>query len=204
MRLHIRYTVLFIFALSCTTKTPLESLQIDIQNRLAKETGTFAVVFKDLQTGDSLLLNEHEIFHAASTMKTPVMIEIYKQAASGKWSLTDSIAIKNEFSSIVDGSSYSLNPQDDSEQELYTRIGQKRTLAELVYDMIIVSSNLSTNIVIELADAPGIETVFDAVRRIHPDVVILVGMPLTMYAVFLGMIITKFFYGLVESCTYRQ
>ena len=32
--------------------------------------------------------------------------------------------------------------------------------------------------VIELADAPGIETVFDAVRRIHPDVVILVGMPL--------------------------
>ncbi|MEN8751306.1 MAG: glutamate synthase-related protein [Desulfobacterales bacterium] len=32
--------------------------------------------------------------------------------------------------------------------------------------------------VIELADAPGIETVFEAVRRIHPDVVILVGMPL--------------------------
>jgi hypothetical protein len=32
--------------------------------------------------------------------------------------------------------------------------------------------------VIELADAPGIETAFEAVRRIHPDVVILVGMPL--------------------------
>ena len=32
--------------------------------------------------------------------------------------------------------------------------------------------------IVELADAPGIETVFDAVRRIHPDVPLMVGMPL--------------------------
>lgn len=153
MSLRVLFTALLLVALSCKPKTPLESLWIDIDNRIAKESGTFAVAFKDLQTGDSLFLNEHEVFHAASTMKTPVMIEIYKQAAAGKWSLTDSVVIKNEFSSIVDGSSYHLNPQEDSEQGLYTKIGQKRTLAELVYDMIIVSSNLATNLVIELADA---------------------------------------------------
>jgi beta-lactamase class A len=173
MNPRLLFTALLIFALSCKPKTPLESLRIDIENRLTKESGTFAVSFRDLQTGDSLLLNEHEVFHAASTMKTPVMIEIYKQADAGTWSLTDSVIIKNEFSSIVDGSSYNLNPLDDSEQELYTKIGQKRTLAELVYDMIIVSSNLATNIVIELADA---RKVTQTMRELGaPDIQVLRG-----------------------------
>ena len=111
------------------------------------------MAFKDLQTGETLFLNEYEVFHAASTMKTPVMIEVYKQVALGKLSLTDSIEVKNEFHSIVDGSIYQLDFGDDSEQDLYTAVGRKSTLADLMYDMIIVSSNLATNIVIELVDA---------------------------------------------------
>ena len=86
-------------------------------------------------------------------MKTPVMIEVYRQAAEGKFSLTDSILIKNDFKSIVDGTSFSLDSAEDSEKVLYTLTSSKRTLDELVYDMIIVSSNLATNIIIELVDA---------------------------------------------------
>jgi beta-lactamase class A len=86
-------------------------------------------------------------------MKTPVMIEVFKQAAAGKFALSDSILIKNDFRSIVDGSPYSLNAKDDSDQTLYEQVGTKRLLSELVYDMIIVSSNLATNIIIELVDA---------------------------------------------------
>jgi beta-lactamase class A len=48
---------------------------------------------------------------------------------------------------------YSLQPEDDSEQNLYAQIGKKRTLHELVYDMITVSSNLATNILIEYVGA---------------------------------------------------
>jgi beta-lactamase class A len=102
------------------------------------------------------LLNEHESFHAASTMKTPVMVEVFKQAADGKFSLTDSIVVKNEFKSIVDGSVYRLSPEDDSEQDLYQQIGKQKTLSSLVYDMIIVSSNLATNIVIEKVGAKNV------------------------------------------------
>jgi beta-lactamase class A len=142
-----------ILLLACTTSSPTEKLKMEIQQRLKLEEGVFSVAFYDWQTGDSVLLNAHENFHAASTMKTPVMIEIYKQTAAGTWSLSDSITIKNEFSSIVDGSPYSLTAADDSEQELYTQLGSKKTLYDLVYDMIIVSSNLATNLVIELADA---------------------------------------------------
>jgi beta-lactamase class A len=130
-----------------------EKLTEKINEELKKQEGTYAVAFKDLSTGEELLIKEHTSFHAASTMKTPVMIEVYKQVSEGKFSLSDSIEVKNEFKSIVDGSPYKLDSSDDSEHALYTKTGSKRQLSELVYDMIIVSSNLATNIIIELVDA---------------------------------------------------
>lgn len=144
--------ILFWFG-ACQSKPSMDRLKEQVDKTLAGQKGIFAVAFKDLSSGETLLLNEHEPFHAASTMKTPVLIEVYKQVAEGKLSLTDSIVIKNEFNSIVDGSPFNLDIGDDSEEQLYNQVGKKRTLYDLVYDMIIVSSNLATNLVIELADA---------------------------------------------------
>ena len=125
------------------------SLQSRIGEELDKVEGEFAVAFEDLTTGEQLLINEHDTFHAASTMKTSVMIEAFKQAAEGRLSLSDSIVIRNSFKSIADGSTYSLDVKDDSDKLIYTRIGTKRTLHDLMFDMIILSSNLATNLVIE-------------------------------------------------------
>lgn len=147
------FLLLISILLGCTKPSALETLKFEIEKELFKNEGTFAVAFKDLQTSDTLFINARETFHAASTMKTPVMIEVYKQAHEGVWSLTDSVDVKNEFKSIVDGSLYSLDSTDDSEHELYKRVGKKRTVADLTYDMIIVSSNLATNLVIEYVDA---------------------------------------------------
>jgi beta-lactamase class A len=143
--------LLFVSALACKSK--IDTLEENISAELGKQKGTFAVAFKDLKTGQQFLINGHELFHAASTMKTPVMAEVYKQVAEGKLALTDSIIIKNEFKSIVDGSPYTLSVKDDSDTLIYKHLGEKRTLYSLMYDMIIVSSNLATNIVIELVDA---------------------------------------------------
>lgn len=145
-----------LLSLTACTNSRLDLLKKQIETELASQEGVFAVAFKDLQTGDTVFINEHEVFHAASTMKTPVMIEVYKQVYAGNFSLSDSIEIRNEFSSIVDGSTYSLSADDDSEQSLYLIPGKKRTLADLTYDMIIVSSNLATNIIIELVDAKNV------------------------------------------------
>lgn len=109
------------------------------------------VSFYDLQTGQVFEFNEKQMMHAASTMKVPVMIELFRQAAAGKFSLDDSVTIKNEFRSIVDGSPYSIN--DDSERSLYNRIGQQATIRELMSLMITWSSNLATNLLIELVQA---------------------------------------------------
>jgi beta-lactamase class A len=164
----------FVYTLSsCQSRMTLPQLTEAIKDSLAKQEGSFAVAFKDLSTGSQLFINEHEAFHAASTMKTPVLVEVYKQAAEGRFSLSDSVLVKNEFRSIVDSSTYSLNPEDDSEKDLYTLIGTKRTLYQLVYDMIIMSSNLATNLVIELVDA---KKVTQTMRQLGaPDIQVLRG-----------------------------
>ena len=134
----------------------MQILRKNITDEFSSQNGTFAVAFYDLNSNKSLFINEDTIFHAASTMKTPVMIEVFKQAAEGKFSLDDSLIIKNEFKSIVDGSPYSLDSLNDSESEIYRHVGEKRSIYDLMYQMIINSSNLSTNIIVDLVGAKNI------------------------------------------------
>ena len=155
---------------SCTEqRIAMRSLKENIDQELSKQEGTFAVAFNDLSTGKELLLNDTVTFHAASTMKTPVLVEVYKQAAEGKFSLSDSLIIKNEFKSIVDGSLFSLDSTDDSETELYKHIGEKRTISFLLYQMIIVSSNFATNLIIGLVDAKNVSATMQQLgaKEIH-------------------------------------
>ena len=135
----------------------IEALKAHITRELEQQKGAFAVAFKDLGNGQEFFLHEHESFHAASTMKTPVMIEIYKQSAAGRLSLSDSILIKNEFRSIADRSLFSLDTADDSELELYKHLGEKRPIDSLLTLMITRSSNLSTNLLIELVGAKNVQ-----------------------------------------------
>ena len=134
----------------------IEQLKQQITDTLSRQKGVFAVAFKDLSSGKEIFINEHENFHAASTMKVPVMIEIFKQAAEKKFSLTDSVVIKNEFKSIVDGSPFFLYDTVDSEHELYRQLGKKKTIEDLIYQMITMSSDLAANILIELVNAKNV------------------------------------------------
>jgi beta-lactamase class A len=158
----IFHLVIFSPILMAQKDTSLQHLKQRISDLLDEQKGKFAVAFKDVSSGKSLLINEKEVFHAASTMKTPVMIEVYRQAKAKKFSMKDSIPIENEFKSIVDGSKFSLDSADDSEFELYKHLGEKRTVHDLVYEMIIASSNLATNIVIEKV---GAEHVTQTMRK---------------------------------------
>lgn len=132
----------------------MEKLKKNIEAELQIPGATIAIAFKNVETGEALYINERTEFHAASTMKTPVLIELYKQAEAGKISLEDSITVENKFKSIVDGSFFELDPADDSEKELYKKTGEKESIGRLAYEMIIRSSNLATNLLIELV-SPG-------------------------------------------------
>jgi len=127
-----------------------------IDSIFGSQQGTFALAFRDLSTGRELLVREHETFHAASTMKTPVLVELYRQVAMGRLKLSDPLLLKNAFTSIADSSTYQLDSADDSETTLYRHVGEQRTISELIYQMITVSSNFATNLLIDKIGAGSI------------------------------------------------
>ena len=131
-----------------------DSLRARIERRIADVPGAVAgVAFRDLTRGDTLYIGADERFHAASTMKVPVMIELFRQAERGQMSLSRRVTLKNEFASIVDGSPYSLNAADDSDSLVYGWIGSSVSVHDLLEHMITRSSNLATNTLITLVGA---------------------------------------------------
>ncbi len=128
-------------------------MQEAVQRRIAQLPGAeVAVWFEDLVTGDTMGIADTVTFHAASTMKVPVMIALFRRVDAGELRLDDRITLTNRFASIVDGSPYSLSPSDDSDGALYTRIGAPISLRELNERMIVRSSNLATNVLIGRLD----------------------------------------------------
>lgn len=95
------------------------------------------------------------LYHAASTMKVPVLIELFRQSEAGRFGMDDEIVLKNEFRSIVDGSLYSI--EDDSDDAIYEHLGEPMSLRQLAYNMTTVSSNLATNLLIDFLDADSVQ-----------------------------------------------
>jgi len=91
----------------------------------------------------------------------PVMIELFRQAAAGALALDDEVAVVNEFHSIVDGSPYSLDVGDDSDTEVYKRVGRRMSYRALCEAMITVSSNLAANLLIEHLGPENIQKTTD-------------------------------------------
>jgi beta-lactamase class A len=120
---------------------------------------TVAVTVHDADTGMTVDINADRLFHAASTMKVPVMIEVYRRAEVGRLSLDDSLLVKNEFRSIVDSSLYSI--EDDSDDAIYERLGERMAIRDLVVQMITVSSNLATNLLIDHLDADSVQATIE-------------------------------------------
>ena len=130
-------------------QTPDTGLAASISARIAAAPATaVGVYFRDLTTRDSVLVGARLRFHAASTMKVPVMIQLFRDRDAHRLSLDDSISVTNTFQSIMDTSTYQLDKADDSDSTLYARVGGKASIRELVELMETVSSNLATNILI--------------------------------------------------------
>lgn len=139
----------------CTPEAvdPMVDLLAAVEPLIQESGQEIAVFYQDLESGDSLLIDPDLRMHAASTMKVPVMIQLYLDRDAGRLSLEDSLEVTTTFTSIVDGSPYSMTSGSDSDSVLYTQIGQRVSYSDLIELMITVSSNPATNILIQEADA---------------------------------------------------
>jgi beta-lactamase class A len=125
------------------------SLAARLEPFFKRQGVTIAVAYRNLGTGATLFHDEDETFHAASTMKVPVMMALFQAVDAGELRLTEPLAVRNQFQSIVDGSPFALDPKEDGDPDLYQALGGSRPLEELIRRMIVRSSNLATNLLIE-------------------------------------------------------
>ncbi len=117
---------------------------------------TIALSVHDLHTGREINLRADAPFHPASTIKVHVMMEVFHQAAQGNFSLEEHLSVHNSFTSIADGSLFSLDAKDDSDMALYDRVGTTESVGELTRLMIVRSSNLATNLLLEKVGADNV------------------------------------------------
>lgn len=146
--------------------TALQAAVSTIESTIRQSGGEVAVAFRTLDGRTEWLLRADDSFHAASTMKLPVLIELYHQVHEGRARLDEPLTVRNEFHSLVDGSPYHLDPSDDSETELYRAVGETRTLDQLSELMITVSSNLATNLLMERL---GVDNIRAGVHALDAD-----------------------------------
>ena len=159
-------TLLFTSSLLLPQPSSQGDLEPALRRVIAASGAEVAVAYRTLDGRAELTIDPDKPFHAASTMKVPVMIELFRQARAGTLELDDTLVVKNEFRSIVDGSPYTLSVGDDSDKEVYAAVGTPMTLRRLCELMITVSSNFAANLLIEKV---GVDNVRRTVSALGAD-----------------------------------
>lgn len=142
-------------AVLAQSPTDLARIQRSLEGLIARSGAEVAVVWQPLDQEDptrGIHLNATTRFHAASMMKVPVMVELFRQVESGRMTLDDTLVVTNKFRSVVDGSPYELAATEDSDREVYRAIGRPLSYRALCEAMITVSSNLAANLLIDRLD----------------------------------------------------
>jgi beta-lactamase class A len=169
LRLPLLVCATTVFVTACGADR-LASLRSEIDDRVAAtDAETVGIYFKNLESGDSVLLAADRPVHAASMMKVPVLIQLFRDHEVDLLDLADSVELTKTFRSIVDGSSFDLSAPDDADTTLYNRLGERASIRVLAERMITVSSNLATNMLIELV---GAERVQATMRELKADSIV--------------------------------
>ena len=151
-------TLIIPACMSTQEPAPLTRLENAVEAACARTPDQdVCVAFHDLGTGQTLLRDADVVLHAASTMKVAVMLETYRQHEAKRLDLDRPMRVHATFKSILDGSPYDVGQEDDSEADLYAHLGGSLPTRDLVQRMMVRSSNLATNILIEALDASSVQ-----------------------------------------------
>ena len=152
------FLLMLMAAQTVSAQDPIATLKTRVAARVNDlQRATVGVVFAEVGGGAAFSLNPDSVFHAASTMKVPVMIEYFRDIDAGRLTPDQELLLGTQFKSIVDGSPYSLDAGVDSDSSVFARVGQRVPLRWLVERMIVRSSNLATNTLIDVLDAKRVD-----------------------------------------------
>ncbi|MGA9747023.1 MAG: serine hydrolase [Nocardioides sp.] len=113
----------------------------------------------DLDGGTMLARDVDAAHYAASTMKLPLLVAAHRRQEAGELDLARDVAVHNRFASAADGSGFSLEQDDDQDDETWAALGSRRTLAYLAEHTTVKSGNLATNLLLEHVGAGAVADV---------------------------------------------
>jgi beta-lactamase class A len=131
--------------------------------RVASDAGAecIGVALHDYEHNTHWGLNADVWFHAASTIKVPVLLGVFAAIERGELELYSRVHVRNRFLSVVDGTPYRIEAGRDANGAVHAAIGRTMQVAQLARHMIATSSNLATNLLI---DVVGIESIRQTLR----------------------------------------
>jgi beta-lactamase class A len=119
---------------------------------IAKELGGdgLAVSLYDYETGLQWSQRGDRWFHSASTIKVAVLLALFGAVDAGRFTLDSRLHVRNRFLSLVDRTPFGVSAGRDADKEVHAAIGKTMRIGDLARHMIVTSSNLATNLLVDL------------------------------------------------------
>ncbi len=144
----------------------LADISVSLSEELEKaarqsKARTVAVALLDFETRFRFSHAGDRWFHAASTIKVAVLLAVLRAADEGRLRLEAPLHVRNRFIGAADGLPFRLDSDSDAMPELYRAIGRTVNISDLAEGMIAASSNLATNLLLDLV---GVEYARNVLR----------------------------------------
>ncbi len=121
---------------------PIARLQSNLERITRSVNAKWGIYIKCMETGEEIALNADDVMDTMSVIKIPLMVEVFRQAEAGKFSLSDRVALKDSDKRPGTGILRTLDP------------GAALTIKDLITLMIIVSDNSATDMLFEKVGGP--------------------------------------------------
>ena len=135
------------------TETPTAARERALRTQIEKiesESGAkaIAVALHDAETGFELHYKADRWFHAASTIKVPILLGAFAAIDRGELLPHSRVHVRNRFLSVVENVPFRVESGRDANSVVHNAIGKMMRVDELAYHMITTSSNLATNLLL--------------------------------------------------------
>lgn len=132
---------------------PSDVVEAPLRGRIQvieRESGakSIAVALKDFETGLELHYHSNRWFHAASTIKVPILLGVFAAIDRGDLLPHSRVHVRNRFLSVVENIPFRVESGRDANSAVHNAIGKMMRVDELAYHMITTSSNLATNLLL--------------------------------------------------------
>jgi beta-lactamase class A len=134
--------ILFTATLISQVQAPLQRLQTAIETITRSINATWGIYVKAIETGEEVAIGADRQMETMSTIKIPLMVEVFEQIKAGKFKLTDKYTFVQADSQPGTGTIQRLDP------------GAVMTVKDLITMMIIVSDNTATEVLYRMVGGP--------------------------------------------------